>query len=138
MVENIPVHLRKQRRIENKWSIHEWACHLFDSQDLLLDRFLLVDKNPNYEIPAHLPDFSETMTIYLKKDLFIEVQIFKSKRKHMIKTLSAFTMDFYRKQIKHQEYSPFTPFDLLRHILFIDHVHLFQIERLWLTKDQYL
>lgn len=138
LIHAVPKELHKIRRLKESWSIHEWCCHLIDTQDFLLERFNQMSKIPEIEIKAHLPNFKEIRPDYLEKEITVELNSFYSKRKNLIKKLKSFEASFWNTAFKHEEYEQFNPYILLRHIMLIDHVHLFQIEKLWLTKDQYL
>lgn len=138
LINTIPSSLYKKRRINDSWSIQEWCCHLIDSQDFLLERFAQIDKSPETIIKAHLPDFTEIRHDYLAKDISSEIQSFFGKRKKMLSLLKSFDDPHWEKPAKHEEYEPFNSYSLLRHVMLVDHIHLFQIEKLWLTKDQYL
>ena len=49
-----------------------------------------------------------------------------------------FDVEHWTRKAKHKEYIEYTPYIMLRHILMHDHFHMYRIEELWLTTDEFL
>lgn len=39
---------------------------------------------------------------------------------------------------RHPEYTLYTPYVMLRHMMMHDYLHMYRIEELWLTRPEYL
>jgi hypothetical protein len=63
---------------------------------------------------------------------------FEKMRLEQIKWFKNQSLDFWKISLKHEEYDPFNTQLLVRHMMFVDQVHLFQMEKIWLTKEEYL
>lgn len=137
LIHGIPEEKRSLRRIQNSWTIHEWACHLIQAQDLLQDRFVKFELGTPI-IKAYLPDFEKPLQDFEGVDLGEELKAFHNKRKNLLDFCKNQEPNYWTKPGDHEEYELFNPYILLRHTHLVDHVHLFNIEKLWLTKDSYL
>ena len=89
-------------------------------------------------IPAHIPDFSQPNEALLAMDLADCLTTFANQREVLLPQLDGYTASDWRKPGKHEEYDPFNAYILLRHVLLVDHVHFFNIEKLWLTRKEFL
>ena len=138
LVESVPHEQRKVRRIPGKWSIHEHACHLVDVQPMLLERFKLCLFEESPEIRPYLPGAQDPDDFLIDLDLADMLSKFSSYRGEMLQVLEDQDELFWQKKMKHPEYKLYTPYILLRHILLHDHLHMYRIEELWLTTEEYL
>ena len=64
--------------------------------------------------------------------------IFFEKRKELISLVSSEDESIWIKKAEHPEYQIYTPYIMLRHRLMHDHFHMYRIEELWLTNEEYL
>jgi hypothetical protein len=134
----IPHNLMKKRRRKAKWSIHEHACHIVKAEEVLLNRF---EKFVNEEMPFFDPycvphqHLDDTL---LNLDLDEELNRFVSSRVEMIKLLRGLDGAIWSKHGIHDEYTMYTPYLMLRHALMHENFHMYRIEELWITKDEYL
>ena len=73
-------------------------------------------------------------------DLNLEetLERFPAYREEMLSVVRDWPEEIWRRQAKHPEYEQYTPYILLRHVLMHDHFHMYRIEELWLTTDEYL
>jgi hypothetical protein len=138
MFEKIQDDLISKRRIPNAWTIEEWGWHLMDAQTLFKNRFLSIAESKNELIKTHQPDFSKAYPIPADQELGNALVDFERIRNEQIEWLKNQPLEFWDKAVRHEEYYPFNPGILLRHMMLVDQVHLFQIEKLWLTKEEYL
>ena len=136
LLADIPPAILKQRRIPGKWSIHEHACHLATvERDGMFARW---DKFQSEERPVFLPLSGESYPAdyYLKMELDSTVESFLGFRMELIRRARAVTdAAFWNRKADHPEYELYTPFIMLRHIMMHDHLHMYRIEELWLTRD---
>ena len=138
LVESVPQEELKARRIPDKWSIHEHACHLVDVQPMLLERFKLCLEEESLEIRPYLPGTKDPDDFLMDMDLPETLAKFSGLREELLQLLKDRDESFWNKKMKHPEYRLYTPYILLRHILHHDHLHMYRIEELWLTTDEYL
>jgi uncharacterized damage-inducible protein DinB len=138
LISKIPPHLHKQRRIPNKWSIHEHACHLADVHSMMIERFQRFknEKNPAFE--PFLPGTSVSDDHLMEMNLATALEQFEKERKELIRFLESFTEDDWANTATHPEYRQYSAEIFLRHIMMHDHLHMYRIEELWLTADAYL
>ncbi|MFT7036897.1 MAG: hypothetical protein ACJA2S_005438 [Cyclobacteriaceae bacterium] len=134
----IPQNLMKNRRKKGKWSIHEHACHIVKAEEVLLSRF---EKFANEEMPFFDPYCAPNSGLddsLLQLNLDKELERFVSSRSEMIKLIRGFHGSFWNKHGIHDEYVMYNPYILLRHALMHENFHMYRIEELWITKDEYL
>ena len=125
------------KRGENFWTVKEHLIHLDYVQDILFNRIL---KFKNEEEPKVTPYFPENDKI--EKDKFDNVDeiltSYKNKRDKQIKLINELSESDMKKEATHDEYKKYNFEIVLNHILFHDYWHMYRIEELWLTKDEYL
>jgi hypothetical protein len=138
LLRSIPKSEVKTARIRGKWSIHENACHLAESERMILDRFYVFGKESHPVFTPYLPGKTVSADHLLDLDLDVQMQKFTELRNEMVALLRSFTPDIWSRDATHPEYKEYTPYILLRHILLHDHFHMYRMEELWLTHDAYL
>lgn len=134
---SIPQSLMKKRRRKVKWSIHEHACHIVKADEVILNRF---KKFTNEDMPFFEPYCMPRTALaddFLKLNLNSELDRFVYKRMEMIKLLRGVNGSFWNKHGIHDKYSIYNPYILLRHALIHENYHMYRIEELWITKDEY-
>jgi len=139
LLDEIPHSMLKLRRIKGKWSIHEHACHLAEAHQMMMERFkkFKTEKNPVF-VP-YLPDSLDIAEDYLlKMDIDACLEQFISDRKKMVDYLQTFEEADWKNNAQHPEYRIYNADIFLRHIVMHDHLHMYRIEELWLTTDEYL
>lgn len=135
LVSGIPVDILKARRIENSWSIHEHACHI-----AMGDRIGFLDRLRQFlseECPVFVPLSGESFPpdYLMKMDLELAIDGFFKDRAEVVRRAQSLDESLWEKEGKHSEYTIFTPRIMLRHRLMHDHLHMYRIEELWLTKE---
>ncbi len=139
LIQEIPEQLFKTKRIAGKWCIHEHVCHLYESQLMMTERFKTFKNLKNPSFKPYLPGTSQTPENDLfEMDLHKSLENFKTDRKELVKYLKSFTVEDWDNEGNHREYVTYTPAIFLRHIMMHDHLHMYRIEELWLTTDEYL
>lgn len=137
LVESIPSNLLKKERIPGKWSIHENACHLSRAEVMINNRFRKFVEVENPEFQPYLPG-STVKENLLALDLKSELSHFEALRKETTDLLKMFDNSIWRRKASHPQYADYDPRILARHTLMHDHFHMYRIEELWLTKDEFL
>ena len=139
LLEEIPEEILKDRRIKNKWSIHEHVCHLYEAQKMMMKRFMIFKNEKEPVFKPYLPGSKETPDNHLlDMDLKQCLSEFMKERLDLVKFLKTFDHEDWNNNATHPEYRMFTAEVFLRHILMHDHLHMYRIEELWLTNDEYL
>ena len=135
---DIPSKLLKKKRIPNKWTIHEHACHLALLDELILFRLELFKKMDQPEIKPFLPGKNAPDSELINLNLSEKLNDFQVSRKLIIDQFKSLTENLWEKEGLHPEYQRYTPYIMLRHMAMHDHFHMYRIEELALTKDMYL
>ncbi len=139
LVGEVPDDRLKKRRIPGKWSIHEHACHLPDAQQMILERFQTFKEVPSPKFTPFLPGTDDTPDDHLQNmDLQKALQDFSTGRHKLVALLETFTEEDWKNEGYHPEYEQYNPRLFLRHVMMHDHFHMYRIEELWLTTDEYL
>lgn len=138
LLHQVPTELLKEKRIKNKWSIHEHACHICSGDKYVFHKRLLKFKNEATPVfnPVSGDSFDENFLNDM--DLNTSLNEFVTLRKKTIEFINHFDKESWNKKGVHPEYKEYTPYILLRHMLMHDHLHMYRIEELWLTKKQFL
>ena len=133
LLDQIPSDLLKQRRIEDKWTIHEHACHIATGDKFGFHKRIAAFINelePKFE-PLSGESFDKDF--YSEMDLNKALDEFKQLRKQTIELTNNLEAQIWNKNSIHPEYEKYTPYIMLRHLLMHDHFHMYRIEELWLT-----
>jgi hypothetical protein len=138
LLSEIPPERMKERRIPGKWSIHEHAVHLAEAQAMLNGRLKRFAEEPGPKFVPYLPGKGEAKVELLSLDLKDRVAEFRRLREEAIEFAKAQNAEYWQREGEHPEYERYTPFIMLRHMLLHDHLHLYRIEELALTRDAYL
>jgi len=138
LLDEIPSDLLNQRRIKNKWSIHEHACHIAVGDKFGFHKRIVSFKNelqPKFE-PLSGESFDKNF--FYEMNLNKALNEFKELRRKTIELTNRLESQIWNKNAIHPEYNKYTPYIMLRHLLMHDYFHLYRIEELWLTEDKYL
>lgn len=141
LIHSVPSNFLKIKRGNKFWSIEEHAIHLAQVQPMLLDR---LDRFIEEDQPEFIPFIPENDEVAQKPkqhndiDLKNALNSFESLRKKQLSLINAVSSEVWLKKAIHPEYTQYSFYILVRHILMHDHWHMYRIEELWLTKDEYL
>jgi len=138
LIDSIPKELLKVKRIFNKWCIHEHVCHLASAESMIIKRFEEFKKRSNPKFSPYLPGKTISEHNLIGLNMREELEKFSRLRESLIVLVQSFENSTWRKQAEHNEYVKYNAYILLRHTLMHDHFHMYRIEELWLTKDEYL
>lgn len=138
LIHSIPTELLKRKRIPGKWSIHEHACHIVAAQPMLIDRFRLFLDEEEPVIEPYIPGKTFPDDNLMNLDLISELNRFSTLRAELLDVIHTFEKEQWTRKAKHIEYIEYTPYIMLRHILMHDHFHMYRIEELWLTRNEFM
>ncbi len=95
------------------------------------------EDHPDFE--PYLPDPQAPPTPRPETaDAAAALAAFTERREKMLSRIATYPLAIWQKSGSHREYTHYTAFGLLRHILLHDHWHMYRIEELWLTRDEFL
>jgi len=137
-VRSIPDEILMRKRGEEFWTIAEHVNHLAEVQSMLGDRIRRFLEEAHPEFVPFFPNEDEPIPEDLQIDVSIALAAFSEGRAEQIKLLQAATPADWEKTATHPEYEQYSLIILARHILMHDHWHMYRMEELWLTRDQYL
>jgi uncharacterized damage-inducible protein DinB len=139
LLADVPADLLKKRRIPGKWTIHEHACHVATvDRELMLPRWQKFESEPR---PKFVFFAGETISPdhYLNMDLNESLATFAAARAELLAAARAVAdPTFWSREADHPEYTLYTPAVMLRHVMMHDHLHMYRIEELLITRDDYL
>ena len=121
------------------WSIFQHVAHLADVQPMIHARLVRFrdEESPNF-VP-YLPssdDIPEVETSFASIQDACEG--FDEWRRKTLDLAREMPESYWQKRGGHPEFEVYTPLNQLRHLLMHDHWHMYRIEELWLTRDQFL
>jgi len=137
-LRSIPPDKLDERRGETFWSIHEHADHLAGVQPMLLERMQRILSEDMPEFIPFIPEQDEAVeetTLHAVSEI---IKQFKAMREEQLDLLKNVGPEDWEKMALHPEYDQYGLLILARHVFMHDHWHLYRMEELWLTKDEYL
>ena len=136
VVKSVPKARLKERRREGAWTIAEHAIHLAEAQNRLTGRIRLILTEDNPEIVPYLPDpkAPPKPSVTLKEAL----PAFAEERARQMALLRPLPAAAWKRPARHPEYDAYGLHILVRHMLLHDHWHLYRMEELWLTREDFL
>jgi uncharacterized damage-inducible protein DinB len=134
---NIPENALDIRRTKEAWTIREHLYHIVSVQEMLLKR---MEKIRDEEQPVIAPYFPENQK---KQDrLYGSVEAafseYGSMRKKQIELIESLAAKDLSKEASHAEYLSYNIPIIVNHMIFHEYWHMYRIEELWLTRDEYL
>ncbi|WP_243360830.1 DinB family protein [Fundidesulfovibrio terrae] len=138
MVRRIPSGRVLERRGEKCWTILEHVGHLADVQPMLHQR---IQRILNEDVPEFVP-FLPAEGTYSPNAAGVDVETalarFDSGRRKQLEILRSMDPASWDRAAVHPEYTQYGLRILVRHILMHDYWHMYRIEELWLSKDEFL
>jgi hypothetical protein len=137
-VSRVPARELYRSRKEGFWSLYEHVEHLAATQVMLhrrLERFL-AEERP--EFVPYFPDGQEPEGEKEDKPIADILSTFARWRDKQLALIEAADEKTWEKKAVHPEYAQYGFEILVRHILLHDGFHLYRMEELWLTRDEYL
>jgi uncharacterized damage-inducible protein DinB len=137
-IRSIPSEKLTKKRGDGFWTVAEHAVHLATVQPMLggrIERFL---KEARPEFVPYIPSEDEPVTPPAGIDIAAALSDFSREREKQLDHLRAADTAAWEKTAVHPEYEQYSLYILARHILMHDHWHMYRMEELWLTRDDYL
>ena len=138
LVASIPQELYEVRRRQNFWTIAEQVDHLANVQPMLLERIKKFQQEDSPHFVPYIPKDEDGKKDSRKVDIKNALKKFKSWRTKQIELLKSIDHNTWKKSATHPEYQRYSLHILVRHMLMHDYWHMYRIEELWITKDEYL
>lgn len=128
LIHEIPKERLTAELIPGKWTIHEHATHVSVGDKYgfqkRLEQFIAEDR-PTIE-PLSGDNFDSDFFINLDLDEALDEFILL--RNKTIELATQLPVEVWHKEADHPEYSKYTPYIMLRHLLMHDHTHMYKIE----------
>ena len=138
-VAAIPADKRNRRRGAGFWTIAEHVSHLAQVQPMLMERLQRFRDEANPAFVPYIPGEDETEPdtpeVMAMTDALGQFGRFRSDQ---VVLLTQADEAAWQKTGSHPEYEQYSMYILARHILMHDHWHMYRMEELWLTRDDYL
>ncbi len=138
-VQTIPADQRNRRRGDDGWTIAEHVSHLAQVQPMLLERLQRFrdEDHPVFVpyIPGEGEEESDTPEVMPVDAAMEQFTFFRGRQ---VALLNGVTATVWEKTGSHPEYTIYSFYILVRHILMHDHWHMYRMEELWLTQDAFL
>jgi uncharacterized damage-inducible protein DinB len=136
-VLGIPEDQLHRKRGEGFWSLYEHVEHLTLTQLVLykrLERFVQEDRP---EFVPYFPEEEDQREKQIKPVADI-LSAYRHWRNKQVQLIEGGGTALWEKTAIHPEYEQYGFKILVRHILLHDSFHLYRMEELWLTRDEYL
>ncbi len=135
-VKNIPENYFDIKRTDDSWTIREHLYHIVNAQEMLYQRILKIKEEENPVITPYFPENeSENNNLYGSID--IAFAKYKKIREKQIDLINQLVEADYSKEAKHGEYINYNIPIILNHIIFHEYWHMYRVEEIWLTKNEY-
>jgi uncharacterized damage-inducible protein DinB len=138
-VRSIPSDQWDRRRAEGFWTVAEHVSHLAQVQPMLLERLQRFRDEDHPVFVPYIPgeDEAESATpeVMYAEDALAQ---FARCRAQQVDLLAELPVAAWSKTADHPEYRHYSAHILARHILMHDHWHMYRMEELWLTRDEFL
>lgn len=135
LIREMPLQYLKRRPSPAKWSAHEHACHLTNSDGPFLARLDLMLAAPSPYIKSLLPSPEEEAGALLNVDLDEALGKYVSERAGLVKRLKELSVEDWQRTAEHEEYCQYSVWIMFRHLLTHEMFHAYRIEELLLKKD---
>ncbi len=134
--KQIPQDLWDVRRGPEVWTLREHLYHLADVQKLLLGRIKLILAEERPVIQPYFPD-NEPALAELFPSIGAALTTYRRLRDKQLKLFAKARKSDWKKQALHGEYRLYSLSIIARHLVIHDDWHLYRMEEIWLTKDEY-
>jgi uncharacterized damage-inducible protein DinB len=133
LMMKIPEQRLHEVRVAGKWSIYRHLCHIISADELFINRFIQFknEEHPMF-VPFH-PNENEG-EVLMKRSLDECLTLFKALRSKTLELAYSLAEDDWKKEASHPEYTEYNAHIMMRHIVMHDHLHMYRIEELWLSK----
>jgi len=137
-VASIPEDKLNRRRGAGTWSVAEHTCHLAQVQPMMLARLQRFLNEDRPEFVPFIPGEAEEEDRSPQMEIKAALAEFAQYRQKQLELLEMADDTAWLKAAIHPEYDLYTLYILIRHILMHNHWHMYRMEQLWLTRDEFL
>jgi uncharacterized damage-inducible protein DinB len=138
-VAAIPPEKMDLRRGEGFWTINEHVSHLADVQPMLYERLERFEAEAAPEFVPFMPDEDDQADSGPPNmPTAAALAQFADTRQRQLDLLGQAESSTWQKTATHPEYAHYSFYILVRHILMHDYWHMYRMEELWLTHDEFL
>ena len=120
------------------WTLYEHVEHLALTQLMLFKRLQRFVKEEKPEFVPFFPEEQEEKKEEKIKPVAEVLSTFRRWREKQVQLIESADDALWEKKAIHPEYEQYGFKILVRHILLHDSFHLYRMEELWLTRDEYL
>jgi len=135
MIREVPPQILKRRPSPAKWSAHEHACHLAQSDALFHERLDLILSTKQPFIKSTMPSPDEEAGSMLDIDLDETLDRYVRERAELIERVKTLSPEEWQKTAEHEAFDHYSVFIMFRHLLNHEMLHAYRIEELLLKKD---
>jgi uncharacterized damage-inducible protein DinB len=135
LVGEVPAANLKRRPGPGRWSAHEHACHLAAVHPLFFTRLELMLSRDHPALRPYLPGQDDPDDALLAVDLDEALARFEADRRRLVERARGLPRDAWSRTGDHGEYSHYSIFIMLRHVVMHDMLHAYRIEEALLKKD---
>ncbi|WP_022661809.1 DinB family protein [Paucidesulfovibrio longus] len=138
LVEGISAERLHAWRGKGFWTIAQHVAHLAEVQPMLMER---LERMIREDCPKFVPFFPDEDTQAAPKPELVvadALDIFRRERSRQLALLDGLDDAAWGREAEHPEYERYGLRILVRHMLMHEYWHMYRIEELWLTKDEYL
>ena len=135
LIREVPQQILKRRPSPAKWSAHEHACHLAQSDALFHERLDVILSTQQPFIKSAMPSAEEESGSMLDIDLDETLDRYVRERAVLIERVMKLTPDEWKKTAEHEAFDHYSVFIMFRHVLNHEMLHAYRIEELLLKKD---
>ncbi len=135
-VKNIPAVVLDLKRNDETWTIREHIYHIVQVQDMLFSRILTIQNEEHPVIVPYFPE-NETERTALYSSLDEAFSKYRDIRNKQLSLIDQLTEAALHKDAVHGEYIHYNIPIIINHMIFHEYWHMYRIEQIWLTRDEY-
>jgi len=135
LVREVPPEILNRRPSPGRWSVHEHACYLAESQPIFLARIeqMLAEDRPT--LAPYEPPEEQEEGAFLAVELEPSLERYVHERAFLVERLRQLSPEDWERTAEHPEYNHYSLLILARHLALRDMSHGYRIEELLLKKD---
>lgn len=134
--KNIPAAALDRKRSADAWTIREHLYHIAGVQKMLYGRLKTIRDEDDPVIKPYFPD-EETENSPFFDSIEKALEHYKACRNEQLLLIRQLTGSDYEKEAVHKEYTNYSIPILINHMIFHEYWHMYRIEELWLTRDEF-
>ncbi len=138
-VSDIPQRQLRVVRRPGFWTIEDHVLHLAEVQPMMFERLehFRDEEHPNF-VPYLPAEIEEAAPAQRSQTVPDALKSFREWRGRILQLIDTFPPAVWERNGSHPEYFSYTAIGLLRHLAMHDHWHMYRMEELWLTRDEFL